>query len=519
MSLMIAPAAGPSRVTGSDRRGSDSSDGGDQFAEVLAGRTSADATVAGASRRNGVRDDPDSDKQPDKAADKATDKTVDKHSDGADAQGVAMLALAATVIAPNPLRPVAQADAPAGGVAAAAGIPGSAAVTGAGLATAAGIAGTAAGRGTAAGLGAAVPYAASNGTSATADGTAGSGDVAPVGSAGDANTSAVSNQTSMATAGAPNPAGPGLRATSAPAGAQLSGGAGTTDPATTASATTGPTTATSATTAPVQAPVQAAAQAAAAQAAQPAKSPVPIKPGAPDGPGSVAVNGAAHQPGKADAKASAGNGKQDARDGQSTSGQASSAPLDTGQSATQQPAVPSPTVAGLGVANSLAPNPQLTSQPVAAPAGPTVRDYPSVPQPLVHQLAGPVLDVRASGDGSHQLSISLHPAELGPVNLHVKIFGDVMTIQLASTSESAHDAIRAALPQLRHELQSAGLAGVDVSLDFNAGSANSGAAPDSRGGRGGQDSSPARLPQVPVSPPAIVNRPSRPADSGLDRWL
>ena len=41
-----------------------------------------------------------------------------------------------------------------------------------------------------------------------------------------------------------------------------------------------------------------------------------------------------------------------------------------------------------------------------------------------------------------------------------------MTIQLASTSESAHDLLRDALPQLHQELQAAGLSSAGLSLEL-----------------------------------------------------
>jgi flagellar hook-length control protein FliK len=167
-----------------------------------------------------------------------------------------------------------------------------------------------------------------------------------------------------------------------------------------------------------------------------------------------------------------------------------------------------------------------TSQPVpagqpAASGSEPVHRHPAAEQlPLARQVAGPVLALRAGGDGSHQLIVALHPAELGPVNVHVRIVGDLMTIALASTSESAHDALRDALPQLRSELQSAGLSSATLSLDLTSGDA---------GGRGafanprqdaGQLARAVPADPTPAAPRRSGDGRTNPNPSaGLDRWL
>lgn len=143
--------------------------------------------------------------------------------------------------------------------------------------------------------------------------------------------------------------------------------------------------------------------------------------------------------------------------------------------------------------------------------------------PLSRQVAGPVLALRAGGDGSHQLIVALHPAELGPVNLNVRITGDLMTIQLASTSESVHDTLRDALPQLRSELQAAGLSAVALSLDLTS-DGSAGAFADRRQGAA-DPSAPARsataedATQAPPRHRMSGDRMPTHASSGLDRWL
>jgi flagellar hook-length control protein FliK len=151
--------------------------------------------------------------------------------------------------------------------------------------------------------------------------------------------------------------------------------------------------------------------------------------------------------------------------------------------------------------------PTSSAQPV-----PQSQAAPAVPQPVAHQLAGPLLHLRAGGDGNHSLLIALHPAELGPVNLHVRLTGDSMTIQLASTSQSAHDLLRDALPQLHQELQAAGLSSAGLSLELTGQGAG-----DSAGFQPQSHTEPHRPSAEP--PPGKPEARQRRTESGLDRWL
>ncbi len=207
------------------------------------------------------------------------------------------------------------------------------------------------------------------------------------------------------------------------------------------------------------------------------------------------------------------------------------------------PAVAAPIpAAGLDPAATIAPVGTSAVQP--APVGVTagqpvsagrdsqpVHQHPAADQPVASQVAAPVLALRARGDGSHQLIVALHPAELGPVNVHVRISGDAMTISLASTSETAHETLRDALPQLRAELQSAGLNSASLSLDLTSGGAGAFADPrqsDPRQPDPRQSGDPGRAANAgpaadqspfPVRPRGSGARVGAPSSSGLDRWL
>jgi len=182
--------------------------------------------------------------------------------------------------------------------------------------------------------------------------------------------------------------------------------------------------------------------------------------------------------------------------------------------------------AGSAAAGSAAVQPAPAAQPAAAGHAPEPVHRPApTDQPIAGQVAGPVLALRARGDGSHQLIVALHPAELGPVNVHVRITGDAMTISLASTSETAHETLRDALPQLRAELQSAGLNSASLSLELTSGgSAGTFADPRQSDPR---QSDPRPAGSVPAADQSLSPARSRvsgariatSSSSGLDRWL
>lgn len=99
----------------------------------------------------------------------------------------------------------------------------------------------------------------------------------------------------------------------------------------------------------------------------------------------------------------------------------------------------------------------LTHPSVAAPAPP-----PPVPmaQP---ELAGTLARLRSAADGTYQLRVSVHPAELGGVNVTATVQHGVLSVVL-SPDPTAHHAISQALPQLRAHLADQGFVGVDVGL-------------------------------------------------------
>jgi flagellar hook-length control protein FliK len=165
-------------------------------------------------------------------------------------------------------------------------------------------------------------------------------------------------------------------------------------------------------------------------------------------------------------------------------------------------------------------SPPNNGQPFeAAPSGSTV------PAPIHQQVAAPLLQLRARGDGVHRLLLELHPADLGQVNVEVRLHSGEMKISLTSGSEAAREAIRSALPQLRTDLASVGLAATDISVNLGSSdaSAGQGRQPDGRQAAVGQHN-PGRAPEDRtggadrVTAASTHPRYAGPT-TGIDRWL
>lgn len=120
------------------------------------------------------------------------------------------------------------------------------------------------------------------------------------------------------------------------------------------------------------------------------------------------------------------------------------------------------TVAQLAMAPSVT---QAAAVQIGTPVNAQGAALSTAPEPVHHQVASALLNLRASGDGTTNVVVALHPAELGQVNVHVRLANGAMTVQLASGSDATLSTIRAALPDLHQELRNAGLPNVNVSLD------------------------------------------------------
>jgi flagellar hook-length control protein FliK len=189
----------------------------------------------------------------------------------------------------------------------------------------------------------------------------------------------------------------------------------------------------------------------------------------------------------------------------------------------QPSAAPTVTAAGPSFAglSALAPAPPAPP-PASVPASSLVATPPPFlrPDPPHVQLQAALAPIQGAAPGEHRLTVALHPADLGPVNVVARMEHGALSVTLASTSDGAHDALQASLPQLRHDLERAGFGTVTVAMD--SGSGNGGPGSDGYSRPGNQGRAPAGSgsgepsgsfgPESPRS-----NRTSR--DAALDRWL
>ncbi|MEL5990605.1 flagellar hook-length control protein FliK [Microbacterium phosphatis] len=176
------------------------------------------------------------------------------------------------------------------------------------------------------------------------------------------------------------------------------------------------------------------------------------------------------------------------------------APAPVGATATPLQNVPA--LAGLtlrGGAASAEPEPlpqangNGTTPPVAAaaPATPTAPSAPapaaSAPAPaappLPAQLAPPLLSLARAPQGTHELTLTVTPEDLGPVTVRAHISAEGIRVELVAPSDAGRDAIRLILNDLRRDLAAAT---PHASLSLAAGDTLSQQGSAQHGSQGGQ---------------------------------
>jgi flagellar hook-length control protein FliK len=78
-----------------------------------------------------------------------------------------------------------------------------------------------------------------------------------------------------------------------------------------------------------------------------------------------------------------------------------------------------------------------------------------------------IAPLRLDADGVHRLTVNLHPADLGPVQVVAEVRNGEINVQLSGSTDAGTDALRNALDDLRRELRDAGFA--NCSLDLRQG--------------------------------------------------
>lgn len=116
-------------------------------------------------------------------------------------------------------------------------------------------------------------------------------------------------------------------------------------------------------------------------------------------------------------------------------------------------------------ASPLAALPAATAPPplaaMAVPLAPAMDVGPAHPR-WAQDLAERV--VWSAKEDLGEVEIQLHPPELGPIRMHLKLEGTELAVQVATVHPAARDAFEANLPKLREALQQQGLTLVDAQV-------------------------------------------------------
>jgi flagellar hook-length control protein FliK len=75
-----------------------------------------------------------------------------------------------------------------------------------------------------------------------------------------------------------------------------------------------------------------------------------------------------------------------------------------------------------------------------------------------------IAPLRLDADGVHRLTVNLHPADLGPVQVVAEIRNGSVSVQLSSSTDAGDDALRNAMDDLRRELEQSGFSNTNLDL-------------------------------------------------------
>jgi flagellar hook-length control protein FliK len=105
--------------------------------------------------------------------------------------------------------------------------------------------------------------------------------------------------------------------------------------------------------------------------------------------------------------------------------------------------------------------------PTATATAPTAPSSAPPAAPPAAQIAMRIMPLRLEADGVHRLTVNLHPADLGPVQVVAEIRNGDVTLQLSGSTDAGTAALRDCLNDLRRELTDSGFG--NCSLDLRDG--------------------------------------------------
>ncbi|HYH24996.1 MAG TPA: flagellar hook-length control protein FliK, partial [Blastococcus sp.] len=94
---------------------------------------------------------------------------------------------------------------------------------------------------------------------------------------------------------------------------------------------------------------------------------------------------------------------------------------------------------------------------------------PAAAQPVSGQVARQVAVLSSAGDGSHTMTLVLNPENLGPVEVQLTVARGSLDLHLRGAHDLGRAALIDALPELRRDLEAAGLSPSRVEVDADTG--------------------------------------------------
>jgi flagellar hook-length control protein FliK len=89
--------------------------------------------------------------------------------------------------------------------------------------------------------------------------------------------------------------------------------------------------------------------------------------------------------------------------------------------------------------------------------------------PVAAQLSSQVMALSTGPDGAHSVTVVLHPDNLGPVQVQVTLHQGTVDLSMRGAHEQGRAALMDALPDLRRDLEAAGLACSNLDVDRDTG--------------------------------------------------